>query len=246
MLLPQQAGRAVSQAVSSSVSRNQLILALSPSDLALIGPDLVRVTLEMRQVLERPNRPVEAIYFMEEGITSVVALSKSRKRIEAGIIGREGMSGLPALMGDGMSPNETYIQIPGGGMRIGAGPMRAAMQASTTLRALVLHYAQVFLVQTAQTALANGQAKLEERLARWLLMAHDRVDGDDLPLIHEFLALMLGVRRAGVTVALQSLESQGLVRAERGLIVVVDRDGLEDVADGSYGIPEAEYRRLIG
>ena len=102
------------------------------------------------------------------------------------------------------------------------------------------------MIQTAHTALANGQAKVEERLARWLLMAHDRADGNELSLTHEFLALMLSVRRAGVTVALQLAESQGLISAKRGLIYVKDRAGLKKIANGLYGIPEAEYRRLTG
>jgi CRP-like cAMP-binding protein len=107
-------------------------------------------------------------------------------------------------------------------------------------------YVQAFMSQTAQTALTNGRAKLEERLARWILMAHDRTDGDTLDLTHEFLALMLGVRRPGVTIAMHFLEGAGLIRSTRRAILIVDRDGLEQHADGSYGVPEAEYERLLG
>ena len=102
------------------------------------------------------------------------------------------------------------------------------------------------MIQTAHTVLAQGRAKLEERLARWLLMSHDRAEGDELPLTHEFLALMLGVRRAGVTMATHLLEGRGVIRATRGQLMVVDRKGLEEIAGGTYGVPEAEYRRLIG
>jgi CRP-like cAMP-binding protein len=109
----------------------------------------------------------------------------------------------------------------------------------------LLAFTQSFVVQTAQTALANARGNVESRLARWLLMAHDRLDGNELDLTHEFLALMLGVRRAGVTTALQKLESDGLVVAKRGLIVVEDRAGLVRLADRLYGVAEAEYRRLI-
>ncbi len=109
----------------------------------------------------------------------------------------------------------------------------------------MLRFAQSFLIQATHTAISNGSAKLEERLARWLLMAHDRIDGDELPLIHDFLALMLGVRRPGVTVAIHSLEGQGLIEAARGVIRVIDRKGLEEVANASYGTPEAEYERLM-
>jgi CRP-like cAMP-binding protein len=109
----------------------------------------------------------------------------------------------------------------------------------------MLHYAHVFMVQTAQTALANGRSKVEERLARWLLMAHDRVGGDDLNLTHEFLGIMLGVRRSGVTVALGSLEDSGHIRASRGVITILNRKALERAAGGIYGVAEAEFKRLF-
>jgi len=105
---------------------------------------------------------------------------------------------------------------------------------------------QAFMIQIGQTALANGSHTLEQCLARWLLMCHDRVDGDDLPLVHEFLSMMLGVRRPGVTIAVQTLEATGIIKAKRGHIIVQDRARLEEVAGGSYGVPEAEYRRLFG
>ena len=134
----------------------------------------------------------------------------------------------------------------GEGQRLRSDDLREAMQTSPTLQALLLRYGQALMVQTAQTALANGRAKIGERLARWLLMAHDRADGDELPLVHEFLALMLGVRREGVTLALQRLEGINLIGAKRGRITILDRKGLEECADGSYGVPEAEYERLFG
>ena len=137
------------------------------------------------------------------------------------------MSGINVVMGDDRSPHSTYIQCAGHGQRIATNDLRAAMQESTSLQRCFLHFAQAFTVQTAHTAVANGQAKIEERLARWLLMAHDRLAGDELPLTHEFLALMLSVRRPGVTVALQLVESLGLISAKRGLIVVQNRVGLK-------------------
>jgi CRP-like cAMP-binding protein len=155
------------------------------------------------------------------------------------------MTGLMVVLGNDRSPHSTYMQIAGHAQRIAADDLRGAMRESSLLRELLLHYAQAFLTQATHTAMSNGSAKLEERLARWLLMAHDRVDGDELPLIHDFLALMLGVCRPGVTVALHSLQAQGLIHAERGSIAIIDRDGLEEVANASYGVPEAEYKRLL-
>jgi CRP-like cAMP-binding protein len=119
------------------------------------------------------------------------------------------------------------------------------MQASPRLREVLLRFVQSFLIQATHTAISNGSARLEERLARWLLMAHDRIESDDLPLVHEFLALMLGVRRPGVTIGIHSLEGAGLIEARRGVIKILDRKGLEDAANASYGVPEAEYRRLM-
>jgi len=201
--------------------------------------------LSTRYEIERPGQPIDMIVFPDSGIVSIVAHGAQQKQIEVGIVGREGMTGLAVVLGGDCSPHSTYVQIAGEGQRIAPADLRAAMEKSSTLRNVLLRFAQTFMVQTTYTAVSNASAKLEERLARWLLMAHDRVDGDDLPLIHEFLALMLGVRRPGVTVAIHSLESHGLIRTGRGTITVVDRKGLEEVANTSYGIPEAEYARLL-
>jgi CRP-like cAMP-binding protein len=120
------------------------------------------------------------------------------------------------------------------------------MSQSPSLQRLLLHFAQIFMTQAAQTAVANGRAKLDERLARWLLMAHDRVSDDEVQLTHEFLSVMLGVRRASVTTALDALKKRGLIEVRRGGITVLDRDAIEKIAGSFYGVPEAEFRRLIG
>src|SRR6201995_4675298 len=130
--------------------------------------------------------------------------------------------------------------------RIPEEPSREAIAQSEGLRALMLKWAQGFMIQTAQTALANGRAKLEQRLARWLLMALDRLTADTVPLTHEFLAVMLGVRRAGVTVAIHGFERRGLVTTRRGQLTVINRHGIEQIAGSFYGTPEAELRRLLG
>jgi CRP-like cAMP-binding protein len=156
------------------------------------------------------------------------------------------MTGTSVVLGSDRSPYETYMQVAGEGQRITVSHLRAAMKASEAMHGLFLKYVQVFMVQTAQTAIANARATIDVRLARWLLMAHDRVRADTLPLTHEFLALMLGVRRAGVTGALNGLERKRLIRTARGEIVVLDRKGIERTAGGTYGTPEAEFRRLIG
>lgn len=231
-------------ASTGNTSRNRLLASLSSRDLARLLVSLKSVNLPIGTVLEEPNEPINSIYFFESGMASVVA--GTGRAIEVGLIGREGMSGLSVVVGDDRSVNQTFIQGAGSGLRMTATDLRLALHKSRTLRLSLLRYVQVFSVQVAQTALVNGRAKLEARLARWLLMAHDRFDRGPFPFTHRFLALMLGVRRPGVTIALQLLESYGLIKATRGRITVINRKGLEAHSDRAYGVPEAEYRRLIG
>jgi CRP-like cAMP-binding protein len=225
---------------------NRLLQALSSSDIELLAPHLMTVVLRVPHDLERPNRTIGDVYFPDTGIASVVALNPDGKRVEVGVIGSEGMSGAAVILGNEQSPHSTYIQIAGRGMRISADNLREAMGGSASLRALLLLYVQTFLMQTAHTAVANARATLPQRLARWLLMAHDRVAHDKLVLTHEFLSLMMGVRRAGVTEALHELGRLKLTKATRGEIIILNRRGIEKVAGSYYGVPEAEYRRLIG
>jgi CRP-like cAMP-binding protein len=226
--------------------RNRLLKALAAADLELLEPHFEFREFPLRQVFEEPHRPIKYVYFIEQGLASVVANGPGTRSIEVGLIGREGVTGVPVLIGGDRSPHDTYAQIAGSAHRMPASALREAMAASATLRTALLSFVHTFMVQTAQTALANGRANLEERLARWILIARDRADGDDLPLTHEFLSIMLGVRRPGVTVTIRSLERRGLVQAKRGSISLLDRPGLTKVAGTSYGVPEAEYRRLIG
>jgi CRP-like cAMP-binding protein len=219
---------------SPEPSKNRLLASLSRGDFALLAEHLEAVDLPLRRQLEARNRRIDHIYFVDCGIASVVAIGAAKREIEVGIIGREGVSGLAVIMGDDRSPHETYMQVAGYGCRMSAAKLRHCMLESESLRTALLRYAHAFLIQAANTALANGRHKVEERLARWLLMAHDRLDGDELPLTHEFLATMLGVRRPGVTVTLKVLERQALIQTRRGVIEIVDRKGLEATANGAY------------
>ena len=214
---------------------------MSAADKALLQPDLEPVTLALRQVLETPNRPITHSYFIGYGLASIIA-KNSHKRLEVGLIGCEGYTGLPIVLGNDRSPHETFMQMPGEGMRISATKLREAISQSPSLQRALLRFAHAFMNHTSNTALSNGTATLEERLARWLLMAHDRLRGDEIPLTHEFLSLMLGVRRAGVTVALNYLESRGLISLARSRIIITDRDGLKAAANGTYHQPEGEPR----
>ena len=236
----------MARAKTSGEFRNRLLAKLAPADLALLAENFTSMTLERRPPLEYPNKKVEHVYFMERGIASVVAAGDSGRQIEVGLIGCEGVTGLPVILGDDRSPHSTYIQIAGGGQKIPVQDFRNAMERSASLRAILMHYTQAFMIQTSHTAVANARGSVEERLARWILMAHDRVEGDDIALTHEFLAIMLGTRRPGVTEGVQALSAKGFIRTDRGLITVIDRGGLLKRAGKLYGVPEAEYDRLLG
>jgi CRP-like cAMP-binding protein len=226
--------------------RNRLLAALSREDFALFQPHLRSADLPLKTDLELPHERIDAVYFMEAGIASVVAVASDSTEAEVGLIGCEGMSGTAVVLGGDRSPHSTYIQVVGEGQRLPANELRRAMDASGSVRTLLLKYVQVFMVQTAHTAIANARSHIDQRLARWILMAHDRTRDNTLPLTHEFLALMLAVRRPGVTEALQSLKRQKLIDSRRNQIIVLDREGIEQMAGNSYGMPEREYRRLIG
>jgi CRP-like cAMP-binding protein len=231
---------------TSTVLRNRLLLGLCVEDFSLLQPQLEPVPLPVGTRLIEPNTPIQHVYFPDAGIASVVASTPQGRRIEVGIIGREGLTGLPVLLGTDRTPHACFVQTPGAGWRIQVDDLRRALAASAALHQHLLRFVQAFMVQMGQTALANACHVLEQRLARWLLMCHDRVDGDELATTHEFLSLMLGVRRAGVTVALQALEERGLIATKRGQVTVLNRAGLEGVAGDSYGLCEAEYERLMG
>jgi CRP-like cAMP-binding protein len=232
--------------VTANFRQNRLLARLAPKDLDALRPHLEAVDLPLRLDLEKPGRRIDNVYFFQTGIASVVAIQSNDSRAEVGLIGREGMSGIAIVLGNHQSPNSTYMQVAGAGHRISSDALRSAMAKRAGLQPVLLKYVQAFLVQTSHTAICNARSLLDERLARWILMAHDRSTGATIALTHEFLALMLGVRRAGVTQALHALTRLDLVRSGRGEITVLDRAGLEASAGDSYGVPEREYRRLFG
>ena len=231
--------------LAQSKTGNQVLANLTPADFALLQPHLEKIELPVRRQIELRNRPIEHVYFLESGLGSMVVSAGANHNIEVGIIGREGMTGLPILMDVDRPVHETFIQTAGTAQRIATAKLREALDTSSALHRSLLRYAHTLITQMAYTALANGRYKIEERLVRWLLMADDRAGGNPIYLTHEFLALMLGARRAGVTVALSELQKRGVLKVRRGVIVIEKRSALQEAANGSYGIPEAEYQRLI-
>jgi CRP-like cAMP-binding protein len=225
--------------------RNGLLNLLTDADLDLLLPHLERVTLNASEVCIEPFIPIDYAYFLESGLSSSVFPDEHNGNSEVGVQGYEGLIGVPVLLGADRSPQRVFMQVGGTARRILTSQLRTAMDQSPRLRELLLRYAHVFLIQAAHTAHVNARFSLPHRLARWLLMAADRL-GPQLSLTHEYVAYMLGVRRSGVTDGLHILEGKNLVWANRGLITIRDRPGLEAHAGMSYGVAEAEYGRLIG
>lgn len=228
-------------------SPNLLLSAMTAEDLALLKPCLTRVELEREQVLTPANELIRQVYFPEGGIASVVSIRPESGRTEVGIFGFDGMSAPCVLMGVDRSTHETFMQVDGTtALRIDTDQLRDAMDQSPSLRKLLMAYVQVTFIQTAACAVGNAHHRLEARLARWLLMCHDRVEGDEVLLTHDFMAMMIGSQRSGVTVCLHVLDGIGAIRSRRGRVIILDREKLEDLAGDAYGEPEGEYRRLIG
>ena len=223
---------------------SNLLLNCLPADaFKLLSAHLQRVELKRGDVLFEPHSPIDHVYFFEGGLSSEIAIS-SGKRLEVGCIGREGFSATPVALGVDTTPHQAFMQVGGPALRIETTHFQAAIDANATLRRIVHLYAHVFMIQIAATALADAKCLVEQRLARWLLMAHDRL-GDELPLTHDFFALMLGVRRPSVTDALHILEERQCIKSERSLVTIRNRAKLEGLAGDAYGVPEAEYRRLL-
>jgi CRP-like cAMP-binding protein len=223
---------------------NRILASLSPGDFGSLAPHLDPVDFKVRRVFFRPYEPIETVVFPESGFASVVATTESGRSLEVGIIGREGVIGVPVIFGQTLTPYNSYAQVAGAGFEIRADKLWDAMKQSWPLADILLKFAYAFLIQVTHSALANASFTTEQRMARWLLMAQDRVDDDEIPLTHEFLAMMLGTRRASVTEALQALGGRGAIDCKRRRIWVRDRPSLEEAAGDCYGLPESELARV--
>ena len=226
--------------------QNRLLAYLSAADYLRLSEHLEEVPLPYRASLHRANVPIEHVYFLEEGVASLVNTMRKGTSVEVGTAGNEGMVGLPIVFGDQQSPMNVYMQVPGRGLKMKASTLSAELNRNTRLRTALLHYAHAFFNQVAQSAACAHLHSLEQRCCRWLLMTHDRMPTDEFHLTHEFLAMMLGVRRAGVTVALGALQRAGLIWHGRARIAILDRVGLEHLSCECYQVTKAEFDRLLG
>lgn len=226
--------------------RNILLRSMAPEDFKRIAPDLRPVDLPLGMLLAEAGEVYTHVHFPERGVASVIGETTNGHSCEVGLFGFEGYSNTGILCDWERAVFGTVMQLPGDGHRLPVATLAAALAESPTLWKLLARYSQAFLVQVSTTAISNAVNTIIQRLARWLLMSLDRGESNEMVLTHEFLAIMLGVRRAGVTVALQHVEGRGLISTSRGVIRVLDRAGLVTLSAGSYGVAEAEYRRMIG
>jgi CRP-like cAMP-binding protein len=232
--------------VSLRVAQGNLLLASLPkATVQAILPDLRLQPLEVRQVLQPPNQPVTEVVFPLDGIASMVSLGDTGRSVEVATIGCEGMVGLPVFLGASQAAAEVFVQVPGEGLHLPADAFRRHLEREPSLTQTLLKYTQALLTQVAQCSACNCFHQIEARCARWLLQTHDRVKGNQFQLTHDFLALMLGVRRATVTETAGALQERGLIRYHRGKISILNRKKLESAACDCYRIIKKEYDRLL-
>jgi CRP-like cAMP-binding protein len=227
-------------------TRNLMLAMLPPADFAHLQPNLQLVDLPARHVLHHPSEAITALYFIEQGWVALLAMLETGDATEVAIIGREGMIGLPLVFDADRSIVEAVVQGAGAALRLEARHVDNALQASPSLRRMLLRFSQAVITQMAQTAACNVHHEIGQRLARLLLLAHDRIDGNQLPMTHDGLATMLGVRRASISTAAARLQQARIIRYGSGRISILDRAGLEASACECHGVITREFDRLLG
>jgi CRP-like cAMP-binding protein len=223
----------------------RLLAHLSDEDQERLRRDLVPIDLGYQRRLYDADRKIECVYFIESGVASLVTIMQNGQAAEVGTIGDEGFVGIPVLLGDERTPNAVYMQVPGKGFCMSVSKFREELERSPRLRDVLLHYAHAFFNTMAQSAACAHFHSLERRCCRWLLMTLDRMPSPEFLLTHEFLAMMLGCRRAGVTEAMRTLRENGLVRYHHGEVTILDREELERRSCECYAITKAEFDRLL-
>ena len=226
--------------------KNHLLTALQVGDLKHFFSDLYPVPLSLRHVIQAAGEPIEHVYFINEGVASVLTTMANGAMIEVGMIGIEGVVGVSAVLGAEVSVQQIIIQIPGSALRMSAARCRAAFAQSAEFRRVMLRFADAMLNLSAQTAACNRLHSIEQRCARWLLMAYTRHTSNIIPMTHEFLSTMLGVRRVGVTETAGELQRSGLIRYQHGKVTIIDHEGLENAACECYALDRDNFNRLPG
>jgi CRP-like cAMP-binding protein len=230
--------------IRSRKYKNRILAALSKAEIARLAPHLSPLTMPKGKALINPDEESAYAYFLESGLASVVIEMSNGNTVETSVIGNEGLVGIPGVLGTRSSPARTFIQIPGAGYRIKTVRVQEEFEKAGTLRKLINRYVQANLIQTAQTAACNRLHDIEQRLARWLLICHDRMESNTFTITHEFLGHMLGTPRSTVTLAAGILHRAGLLDYSRGKVNIRDRAGLEQAACECYHTIRKEFDRL--
>jgi CRP-like cAMP-binding protein len=225
---------------------NRLLLLLSDHDYERLRSHLSVVDFDYRKSLYEASRPIEQVYFPVDGVASLVITTSDGASAEVGTIGSEGMVGLPVVLGDRDAPSSVYVQVPGTALGMDARIFRGELERSPTLNLVMLRYAHAFFNQVAQSAACAHLHKVEQRCCRWLMMTRDRMPSGDFLLTHEFLGMMLGVRRTTVTDVMGTLQKAGLIRYRRGHVTILDHEALQHRACECYDISKQEFDRLLG
>ena len=229
-----------------SAVKNRILAALPALEFALLAKNLTHVDLALGQSMHRAGDLLVNVFFVESGFISALTMLSDGQPLEIGLIGAEGLAGVSAILGATHSYSETMCQTGGGAYRITTAALKEAVAHAPHLRDLLLRYVHVFGVQVAQTAACNAHHELGQRLARWLLAAHDRSGVPELSLTQDLIAVMLGVRRSTVSLAASTLQRAGVIRYQHGRITITDRVGLENAACECYEAVATEYRALFG
>jgi CRP-like cAMP-binding protein len=223
-----------------------ILTFLPPEELEHMRPKLQPVELDQGQILYDAKVPVDHVYFLDQGMISVVSIMKNGDSIEVGTIGTEGMAGMSILLGVEAVPYRHVVQVPGRARRMSANTLTAELNQNATLRTILNRYHAAFNTQVMQGMACNGLHSVIQRCCRWLLTTQDRLGSQELNITHEFLAQMLGVRRASVTEVLRPLQNEGMIRASRGKVFILDPKRLANASCECYGVIRSEYQRLLG
>ena len=224
---------------------NRILTALPLEEYERLSAYLEHVSMGSGEILCHPDEPITHVYFPNRGTVSLVSSFEDGTSVEVGMVGNEGMFGVPVFLGSITTPLLAQVQLPGDGLKMRTDVLRREFNKCGQLQDLLLRYTQAFLTQIAQTAACNRAHTMEGRLSKWLLMCEDRANSKELRLTHEFMAMMLGARRAGVTEAASALKSRGLIGYKRGHLTILDRPGLESVSCECYPMVKKEFARLI-
>jgi len=226
--------------------KNHLLAALPDEDYQRLLPHLEEVQLPLKKILYEPGETPNAVYFPNHAMVSLVATMEDGATVEVGLVGIEGVIGLPIVLGGRATVYQAIVQLPGTGTKLDADVFRAEFERGEQLQRLVLLYTQALLTQVSQNAVCNRLHTIDERLSRWLLSVQDCLEADELPLTQEFISQMLGTRRASVTVSAGNLQEQSIIRYSRGKITILNRERLKQSSCECYSVIRNEFDRLLG